>query len=158
MKTLRLYLFLWYSSKLRFPKDYLFTEPNQFYFITNQKKLILFFFFIREKKNKKFTPKNGAYPSCGYSTNKPKKWVPQNSPPKVNIVDDFDSIEAIRKINQDTFGPCLLNEKRLVTTCEYDKILRQHRLECRKIILEHEKCKHPQEWSSRLLEKARDKN
>jgi hypothetical protein len=111
------------------------------------------------KRGSKKRGENGAYPSCGYSTNKPKRWVPQiGLPPRVKIVDESNSREALRKINQDALGLSSSSEIRFVTEREYDEILRQHRLKCRKIILEHQKCKHPEEWSSRLLKKARDKN
>ena len=111
-----------------------------------------FFLVMGGKKGSKKRGENGAYPSWGYYTNEPKKWVPQNSLPKVEIVDDFNRREAIRKINQDNFSPSSLKEKRLVTASEYKRILRQHLHECRKIIRLHRK---PHEkWSSRLLDKA----
>lgn len=84
-----------------------------------------------------------------------QKWVPQiRLPPRVKIVDESDIREAIRKINQDTFGLRSSSEIRLVTESEYDKIWRQHLDECRKIIRLHQKWKPHEKWSSRLLDKA----
>lgn len=110
----------------------------------------------RKRRNKdKKIGENGAHPSWGYSTNRPKKWVPQiRLPPRVKIVDESDIREAIRKINQDTFGLRSSSEIRLVTESEYDKIWRQHLDECRKIIRLHQKWKPHEKWSSRLLDKA----
>lgn len=112
----------------------------------------------RKRRNKdKKIGENGAHPSWGYSTNRPKKWVPQiRLPPRVKIVDESDIREAIRKINQDTFGLPSSSEIRLVTESEYDEILREHRRKCRKIIRLHKECKPKEKWASRLLKKAID--